>query len=151
MLTKTAASTILAQAFLPAMLANTAASTILAETSVPAMLIYTHKRHCPCRPCIGSVSCHAYICCRPYRPCPLPYACESNQACWYRSERVPSPLPKFTREFAHYVMQIRQIRCPGHHTFCAECIENWLVYTKHDSCPVCCHNCTQNCPLSLHN
>jgi hypothetical protein len=39
MLTKTAISTILAQAFLPAIvLANTAASTIFAETSVPSML-----------------------------------------------------------------------------------------------------------------
>ncbi len=53
--------------------------------------------------------------------------------------------------FAHYLMQIRQIRCPGQHSFCAECVENWLVYKKHDSCPVCRHNCTQNSSLWLQN
>ncbi len=41
-----------------------------------------------------------------------------------------------------FEMQIRQIRCPGNHVFCTECIENWLVYKQHGSCPICRHDCT---------
>jgi len=48
----------------------------------------------------------------------------------------------FSQRKIHASMQIRQVRCPGNHNFCGECIESWLVYKQQNNCPICRHDCT---------